>query len=95
MTDDPIGQARQIAFSILTKHPDCLRDDVSLSNLIDDIAAAIAVPLKAREALAAAQPYIAKRADSFGSDWAAAELLDKIEDAIAEINRDRLPLTPR
>lgn len=32
---------RQIAFNILTRHPDCIRDDVSLNDLIEDIAAAI------------------------------------------------------
>ena len=31
----------QIAFNILTKHPDCLRDDVPLQELICDIADAI------------------------------------------------------
>jgi hypothetical protein len=36
-----IEEARQIAFSILTHHPDCLRDDVSLNDLIEEIAQAI------------------------------------------------------
>lgn len=31
----------QIAFNILAKHPDCLRDDVPLQDLICDIADAI------------------------------------------------------
>jgi hypothetical protein len=33
-----IGAARQRAFNILAKHPDCLKDDVSLNELIEDIA---------------------------------------------------------
>ena len=36
-----IAEARQIAFLILTHHPDCLRDDVSLNDLIEEIARAI------------------------------------------------------
>jgi hypothetical protein len=33
--------AKRVAFGILTRHPDCLQDDVSLNDLIDDIANAI------------------------------------------------------
>lgn len=40
-TREPSTAARQEAFNILTRHPPCLRDDVSLSDLIDDIATAI------------------------------------------------------
>ena len=35
---EPTTWARQQAFSILTRHPDCLKDDVSMNDLIDDIA---------------------------------------------------------
>lgn len=35
------AQNRQTAFAILTKHPNCLRDDVPLDDLIEDIAAAL------------------------------------------------------
>lgn len=38
---EPSREARQTAFKILSKHPDCLRDDVVLNDLIDDIALAI------------------------------------------------------
>ena len=38
---EPTAASRQIAFVILTQHGDCLLDDVSLNDLIDDIAAAI------------------------------------------------------
>ena len=45
MTDnDTLGAARLVAFKILVNHPDCLRDDVSLNELIEDIATAIAAP---------------------------------------------------
>lgn len=37
----PTEAARHAAFSILQRHPDCLRDDVVLNDLIDDIATAI------------------------------------------------------
>lgn len=33
--------AKQSAFNIIKKHPECLRDDEPLQGLIDDIAAAI------------------------------------------------------
>lgn len=36
---DPTTWARHQAFNILTRHPDCLRDDVVMDDLIDDIAA--------------------------------------------------------
>jgi hypothetical protein len=36
-----VEEARQIAFTILIRHPDCLRDDVSLNDLIEEIAQAI------------------------------------------------------
>ncbi len=36
-----MNDARNTAFQILIRHPDCLRDDVSLNGLIEDIAAAI------------------------------------------------------
>lgn len=35
------GEARQRAFNILSKHPQCLRDDEPLQDLIEDIAIAI------------------------------------------------------
>jgi hypothetical protein len=38
---EPTPAARAIAFKILRKHPECLRDDVVMNDLIDDIAAAI------------------------------------------------------
>lgn len=41
---DQIGKARQIAFGILRGHGDCLRDDVVLNELIEDIAKAIVSP---------------------------------------------------
>lgn len=43
MTDavEPSTKSRHIAFQILTRHGDCLIDDVSLNDLIDDIAKAI------------------------------------------------------
>jgi hypothetical protein len=47
--NEPSASARQIAFSILTRHPDCVQDDVSLNDLIDDIAAAIDAALTLRE----------------------------------------------
>lgn len=42
-------EARAIAFRILQRHPDCLRDDVVMNDLIEDIASAIS-PSPAREA---------------------------------------------
>jgi len=39
---EKLAQARLVAFHILTKHPDCLRDDVPLNELVEDIAVAIA-----------------------------------------------------
>ena len=38
---EKLAQARLVAFHILTKHPDCLRDDVPLNELVEDIAVAI------------------------------------------------------
>lgn len=38
---EPSAGSRQEAFAILTQHGDVLQDDVSLNDLIDDIAAAI------------------------------------------------------
>ena len=38
---EPSAAARVIAFKILTRHPDVLQDDVSMNDLIDDIASAI------------------------------------------------------
>jgi hypothetical protein len=39
MTDrEPSTWARQVAFNLLTRHPDCLRDDVVMNEFIDDIA---------------------------------------------------------
>ncbi len=37
----PEWQARQAAFNILSRHPDCLKDDTPLEDLIEDIATAI------------------------------------------------------
>lgn len=38
---EPTEASRQTAFSLLLRHPDVLQDDVSLNDLIDDIATAI------------------------------------------------------
>ena len=38
---EPSAFARATAFNILTRHPECLRDDVTLNDLMDDIAIAI------------------------------------------------------
>lgn len=35
---EPSAATRQRAFGILQRHPDCLRDDVMLNELIEDIA---------------------------------------------------------
>lgn len=35
---EPSTWARQVAFNLLTRHPDCLRDDTVMNDLIDDIA---------------------------------------------------------
>lgn len=35
---EPTTWARLQAFEILTRHPDCLRDDAVMNGLIDDIA---------------------------------------------------------
>ena len=35
---EPSTEARQEAFNILARHPDCIRDDVVMNDLIDDIA---------------------------------------------------------
>ena len=37
----PSGAARQQAFEILRRHPDCLRDDTVQDELLEDIAAAL------------------------------------------------------
>lgn len=38
---EPSTAARKLALDILMRHPPCLRDDVPLNYLIDDIAASI------------------------------------------------------
>jgi hypothetical protein len=38
---EPTTGSRQTAFNILKRHGDCFADDVSLNDLLDDIAAAI------------------------------------------------------
>lgn len=38
---EPSGEARKAAFDILRKHPGCLRQDVVLNDLIDEIAIAL------------------------------------------------------
>ena len=38
---EPSAAARQVAFQILSAHPECLRDDVSMNDLIDRIAMAL------------------------------------------------------
>ena len=38
---DPSAWAKSKAFNALTKHPECLLDDMVLTDLIDEIAAAI------------------------------------------------------
>ena len=37
----PSGEARHMAYKILTRHPTCLADDEPLDDLIEDIACAI------------------------------------------------------
>lgn len=37
----PITRARAEAFRVMTRHPDCLLDDVPLDELLEDIAQAI------------------------------------------------------
>ena len=39
---EPSSKARVKAFSILRSHPECLRDNAVMNELIDDIARAIA-----------------------------------------------------
>lgn len=42
------GEARQSAFYVLTRHPDCIRDDVSLNELIEGIAKQIVAAAQVR-----------------------------------------------
>lgn len=63
--------SRTIAFQILTRHPDCLRDDVSLSGLIEDVAAAIELPRQDCE-----------RRSKFS--YARAKLIDRIREVLTK-----------
>lgn len=38
---EPTAASRQTAFGIVTRHGECFHDDVSLNDLIDEIATAI------------------------------------------------------
>lgn len=40
-SEEPSSYARAKAFNALTKHPDCLKDDTVMNDLIDEIASAI------------------------------------------------------
>ena len=41
LDDALLADGRLTAFKILRRHPDCLKDDVSMNDLIDEIAEAI------------------------------------------------------
>jgi hypothetical protein len=47
MTDEPSENSMLRALRILQRHPDCLRDDVVLNDLMHDIAAEIERPFDA------------------------------------------------
>lgn len=89
------AQNRQTAFAILTKHPNCLRDDVPLDDLIEDIAAALTAAAEVDETgfppkfvLAIQRATIercAQVADSFKGDMAMMPVADASKHIAAAI----------
>lgn len=95
----PTAESKMIAFRVLRNHSDCLRDDVNLDDLIDDIASeldtAVATGAEANmQLLLEALRNLANCADEFEADTATGErkpsnwqpaLLEAIENAHAAI----------